>query len=185
MAHYEADLPFEMVLVAARSGEGYAWERLYRSFAPAIGGYLRLHGIRDVDDVTSEVFLGVVRNISIFEGDEAAFRSWLFVIAHRRVQDFWRSRARRPEPDELTEDIHDSACVEETAIGLLGTARVRQLIQELSADQREVLLLRILADMKIDDIASTLGRSPGAVKQLQRRALEAIRKALLREGVPQ
>src|SRR5215831_18270393 len=87
---------FEALLAAARAGRPEAWERVYRSLAPAVTGYLRMQGALEPDDLASEAFLGVFRSIGSFAGDEAGFRSWVFVIAHRRLVDERRARSRRP-----------------------------------------------------------------------------------------
>jgi hypothetical protein len=84
-AHDPSEEVFASVLARACGGDGAAWEILYRWLAPAVAGYLRVQGARDVDDVTSEVFLALVRNVERFRGGPAQFRSFTFVIAHRRL----------------------------------------------------------------------------------------------------
>jgi RNA polymerase sigma-70 factor (ECF subfamily) len=172
---------FETVLSAARAGADWAWGRIYADLAPGIGGYLRAHGAADPEDLVGEVFLQVVRNLSGFEGGEQAFRGWVYTIAHRRLIDERRRSGRRPvspAPDEVLEaaagaggDVHDEATAR------IDEARVRAAIDALPEDQRSVLLLRILGDLTIDDIALAVGKRPGAVKALQRRALRRVEKA--------
>src|SRR5882762_7704961 len=87
---------FGEVLAAARTGAEWAWGRIYGELAPSIAGYVRAHGAADPDDLTGEVLLQVVRGLERFEGDEAGFRAWVFTIAHRRMVDDARRRARRP-----------------------------------------------------------------------------------------
>ena len=180
---------FDALLRAAQAGRPSAWDGLYRWLAPAIGGYLRLRGAREVDDLTSEVFLAVFRNIGSFSGTEANFRSWVFVIAHRRLQDERRRRVRRPPADSFEESSKWGAesvggDVEDDALRTLGTARVQSVCARLVPDQADVLLLRILGDLTVDQVGEVLGKSPGAVKQLQRRGLDAVRRLLATEGVP-
>ena len=176
---------FDALLAGARSGAPWAWDRLYRWLAPTVAGYLRVQGVRDADDLTSEVFLGVVRGIDRFCGDELQFRSWVFVIAHRRVQDDRRRLGRRPEPEELTgESRLVGGDTEDDVLRSLATSRVHALCARLAPDQRDVLLLRIVADLTVDDVAAVLGKSRGAVKALQRRGFQALRKILEQEGVP-
>jgi len=86
----------DSVLPAARAGAEWAWERIYRELAPTVTGYLRAHGAGEPEDLTGEVFLQVVRGLERFEGGERAFLAWVFTIAHRRVVDDLRRRARRP-----------------------------------------------------------------------------------------
>ena len=84
---------FETVLAAARAHEAWALERLYTTLAPAVAGFLRLQSAAEPDDLTSEVFVGVLRNLSTFRGDEGHFRSWVFTIAYRRLTDERRASA--------------------------------------------------------------------------------------------
>ena len=181
---------FERVLAEVKIGRPSAWDRCYRWLAPAVGGYLRMQGARDPDDLTSEVFLAVFRNIGSFSGSEANFRSWVFVIAHRRLQDDRRRRFRRPEPETLDDagadrldDAGAQEGTEDAALRAIATDRVGQLCARLAPDQRDVVLLRILGDFTVDQVAEMLGKSPGAVKQLQRRAFEGLRRVVEREGV--
>src|SRR5690349_14708946 len=92
---------FPALLAAAREQSPWAWREIHGWLARPVAGYLRLQGAHEVDDLTSEVFIGVFKGIAKFEGDESAFRSWVFVITHRRVIDQRRRRIRRPEVDDL------------------------------------------------------------------------------------
>jgi RNA polymerase sigma factor (sigma-70 family) len=176
---------FDALLEGARSGAPWAWERIYRWLSPAVAGYLRVQGVRDADDVTSDAFLGVVRGIGRFDGDERQFRSWVFVIAHRRLQDQRRQMARRPECAELSADSAlPAGNTEDDALRSLAATRVEALCARLAPDQADVVLLRIVADLTVDDVAAVLGKTRGAVKALQRRGFEALRRILAQEGVP-
>lgn len=177
---------FHSVLDAARAGGEWAWTRLYDDLAPVVAGYLRARGAWDPEDLLGEVFLQVVRDLSSFEGDEDDFRSWVFTIAHHRLLDDVRQRARRPLQLMAPEDIGEALGLgdtEQEALGKLGSQRTRELIARLSPDQQDVLLLRVVADLAVDEIARIVGKRPGAVKALQRRGLATLRKEILREGV--
>nr|WP_275264626.1 sigma-70 family RNA polymerase sigma factor [Jiangella asiatica] len=168
------------MLAAARSGAPWAFERLYSSLAPTVAGYLRLQGSAEPDDLTSEVFLGIFAGLAGFEGTEAQFRSWVFTIAHRRLIDERRRTARRPatptdDPKVLDRPGGDA---EADAIDALGLRRVLELCATLSDDQREVVVLRVVADLTVEQVAEVVGKSPGAVKALQRRGFDALRKKL-------
>jgi RNA polymerase sigma-70 factor (ECF subfamily) len=177
------------LLGRARTGDGSAWETLYRWLAPAVAGYLRVQGARDVDDLTSEVFLALVRSIDRFVGGAVQFRSFTFVIAHRRLQDERRSRARRDiRTADQPVDEHDPVAdrgddAGDAALAAIGSDRVVAMCDRLVADQRDVVLLRIVGDLSIDQVAEALGKSPGAVKQLQRRAFEHLRREISSEAV--
>lgn len=178
---------FDAVLRAAGLGAGWAAERLWRSLAPAVAGYLRVQGATEPDDLTSEVFLGVFRSLTSFSGAEEQFRSWVFTIAHRRLVDERRRAGRRPPLSSVEVDHGDGPLgqsAEDEALQHLSSQRVRGLCERLVPDQRDVLLLRLVGGLTVEEVAAALGKSPGAVKALQRRALVAVRKILDREGVP-
>lgn len=175
---------FVEVLGAARLGAAWAFEVIYRSLAPSVVGYLRLQRVEDPEDLSSEVFVGIFRNLAGFDGDQSAFRSWVFAIAHRRVVDDHRRRARRPTSAELEVNAMDFAGSEDTeeeAMARLSRERVVSLCDHLSPDQRDVVLLRLLGDLSLEETASALGKSVGAVKALQHRAVACLRKELQRE----
>jgi RNA polymerase sigma factor (sigma-70 family) len=180
------DEPFDRVLDAARANAPWAYRHLYESLAGAVSGYLRSQGARDVDDLTSEVFLGVFRRLGSFEGGEAAFRSWVFTIAHHRLVDDRRRRARRPDPGLLDGRLAEvvGGDVEDEVLARLGTEGVHRLLERLAPDQRDVLLLRVVGDLTIEQVAEAVGKRPGAVKALQRRGLAALRKIISDQGVP-
>ena len=173
-------LPFDDVLAAAQAGAAWAFEVLYRDLSPSVTGYLRLHGAVEPDDLASETFIGVFTGLSGFSGGEDALRAWVFTIAHRRLVDDWRRRSRRPQvaddPGDLTELLGGD--VEDDALVGVGTETVHRLCAELPDDQRSVLLMRILADLTVEQVAAAMGRSVGAVKAIQRRGLRTLRTRL-------
>jgi RNA polymerase sigma-70 factor (ECF subfamily) len=151
-------------------------------------GYLRGRGGREPEDLVGELFLQLARNISTFTGNEAEFRSWVFLVAHHRLVDERRALARRredPVPAPDLEEIGGVGDVEADAMERVGTAGVRRLISRLTPDQQDVLLLRILADLTVEEVARILGKRVGAVKALQRRALSALHREIdSQERVP-
>jgi len=174
---------FGETLSAARAGGDWAWTAIYSRFAPAALGYLRAQAAPDPDDLLAEVFLQVVRDLEGFRGDERDFRAWLFTIAHHRLLDDRRRRGRRPAYPAPAEAIVAAGPVgdsEEEALERLEAERVRRIIGRLAPDQRNVLLLRVLGDMTVEEVARTLGKRAGAVKALQRRGLAAIKKEIER-----
>jgi RNA polymerase sigma factor (sigma-70 family) len=175
---------FPQTLAAARTGAEEAWAAIYRDLAPAILGYLRARGVADPEDVLSEALLQVVRALPSFEGDEASFRSWAFVIVHRKMIDQGRRLSRRPADPTPPEHLDSVAGnVEDEAMEGLETQRVRDLMGHLTPEQRDVLLLRVVADLSLEEVAGILGRTPGSVKALQRRGLGRLRRLLAPEVV--
>lgn len=176
---------FPDVLAAAQVGAAWAFERLWRDLAPLVAAYARAHGAAEPDDLTSEVFLGVFRGLPAFTGDERAFRSWVLVIAHRRILDEHRRRSRRPavaDADLSGVDV-PGGDAEADALTALGSRRVRAVLEALPPDQRDVLVLRILGDLTLAQVAEIVGKREGAVKALQRRGLERLRRVLREEAV--
>ena len=175
---------FAEVLVGAQDNCGWAFTRLYESLAAAVDGYLRVQGASEPEDLTSAVFLAAFSRIGSFKGDEKGFRSWVFTIAHARLVDDRRARARRPLMEALEEPATGrAASAESEALSGLGLEQLHRLLERLTPDQRAVLTLRVLADLPIENVASVLGKAPGAVKALQHRALGALRRELVAEGV--
>lgn len=178
---------FPEVLAAAQANGPWAFERLFVAWSPGVAAYLRAQGAEDADGLANEAFLRCFRSLVSFEGDEDAFRSWLFTIAHHLLVDDRRRRARRPQPAAGVVDagrVLPGGHVEDDSLVGLGTAWVREQLDTLAPDQRDVLLLRILGDLTVDQVAAVVGKRPGAVKALQRRGLAALRRRLDEEGVP-
>jgi RNA polymerase sigma-70 factor, ECF subfamily len=176
---------FTSLLESARGGSEAAWQELYQGLAPVVLGYLRANGAPDPEDVLSEVFLQVARDIATFDGEERGFRSWVFTIAHHRLIDARRHSVRRPvelaaEPPEPADRADDAA---EEALDRIGIEEVQRVLEAISEEQRAVLLLRVVGDLSIEDVAKVVGKRPGAVKALQRRGLAAVKREMTRQGV--
>ena len=171
------------VLAGARAGHGpaaaRAFEAIYGELAPSVANYLRMSSMTDAEGLTNEVFLQVHKGLPRFSGDWPAFRSWVFTIAHHRMVDETRRALRRPHAVPLDDLLEDPAGdVEVDALNALSDAWLRALLEGLSKDQRAVLLLRIAADLPLERVAEVLGKSLGAVKALQHRALANLRRSL-------
>jgi RNA polymerase sigma factor (sigma-70 family) len=185
-AHARAPEAFTSVVMAARAGARWACTDLWVAYAPAVAAFLRARGSHEPDDLTSEVFLTVFDRLDRFEGGEAEFRSFVFTIAYRRLTDELRRRGRRGvhEPWEADADPREVPSAEHDALRNLGDAAALELLDGLSRDQRDVMVLRVVADLTVDQVAEVLGKRPGAVKALQRRALETLRKKVRRTRTP-
>jgi RNA polymerase sigma-70 factor (ECF subfamily) len=176
---------FEATLEAAKAGAESAWAALYRDLAGSVIGYLASRGAREPEDLASETFLQIARNIQGFVGGEAAFRSWVFVIAHRRLIDSRRAQGRRPPtaPLAVHEYNHSGGDVEDEALDRLVTVELRVAFEKLTEIQRDVLLLRIIGHLTLEETADAVGKRVGAVKAAQRRGLLALREHLDLERV--
>lgn len=172
--------PDSPLVAAAKAGHAWALTRIWEAHAPAVVGYLRGRGAAEPEDMTSEVFIGLFERLRGFHGDDAALRAFIFTIAHHRLVDDLRRRSRRGEHASYDAGADSRAVesAEDTAVQSLANARVAHLLDQLSPDQREVMLLRIVADLTLEQTATVLGKRVGAVKALQHRALEALRRLL-------
>lgn len=172
------------VLQAARLGAGWAFERIYQQLSPAIHGYLRAQGADDPEGAVNDVFLRAFRRLGDFAGEPPAFRSWLFTIAHHLIVDQRRFASRRPRAvaasDRLPVLVGGDA--EDEAVRRLTLARLTAQLDLLTVEQRDVLLLRFVADLSLEEIATAQGRSVGSVKALQHRAIETVRRRLAELG---
>lgn len=179
-------LNFQGVLDAALTGADWAWAEIYRDLAPPVLAFIRARGAAEPEDLTGEVFVQIVRDVRRFSGDERDFRAWCFTIARHRLIDEGRRRSRRPVDlaADAGADVADAGDVAGDALEAITEGRVRRLIECLAPDQRDVLLLRILGDLEVAEVARVVGKSPGAVKALQRRGLAALSRAMSVEGVP-
>jgi len=180
-----SDERFTVLLAAAREGSDDAWSEIYRELAPALLGYLRVSGEPEPEDALGEVFLQVARDVGGFDGEWESFRSWVFTIAHHRMIDAGRRRARRPvepvaDPPEPRATPVDHAS--EQALARIGAEEVHRVLAALSENQRAVVLLRVIGDLSVEEVAQAIGKRPGAVKQLQRRGLAAAQRELEQRG---
>jgi RNA polymerase sigma-70 factor (ECF subfamily) len=176
------DEEFPALLQQAKSSDPEAMTRIYRDLSPLVLGYARSLGTLDPEDVASETFVSVVRGLTSFTGDEASFRSWVLTIAYRRSTDALRRAGRRRE-DPLDLDDHggrvfDLASGDDQAMARLQAQGALEAIDQLTDDQRAVLLLRVLADLPVREVAAIVGKPESAVKALQRRAVASVRRKM-------
>jgi len=169
------------VLEAAKAGAEWAWASLFTELSGPVTGYLASRGAAEPEDVSSEVFLNVARGIRSFSGDRTSFRSWVFVIAHRKLIDERRSRARQPRLAEFPEDtssVTEGGNVENEALTNLMTGELQAAFAPLTEAQRDVLALRLIAGLTLAETAQVMGKRVGAIKALQRRALATLHNTI-------
>ena len=169
------------VVAAAGRGEQQALAVLYRAYQPALIRYLRAQAPDVADDLASEVWIAVSRGLAGFTGDEAGLRAWLFTIARRRVIDHRRRTARRrTDPTEnarleVIVDTHgDADPATALAEGESAQRVVDILVAELTPEQAEAVLLRVVAGLPVADVARIMERRPGTVRVLCHRALHRL-----------
>ncbi len=143
--------------------------------------YLRHHAQGVEEDLASEVWASAATLVSGFEGDARAFRALLFTLARRRTVDHYRRSGRAPtvvELDELGEPADATDLETAVVADLSAHEAIEALVKGLPTTQTEVILLRVVGDLGVDEVAQILGRSPGSVRVLQHRALQRLAKRL-------
>ena len=166
----------------AQHGNRDALEELYLLHFDRIYSYLRVSvGNRhDAEDLTTQTFLRMLESIGRFRWGSAPFSAWLFRIAHNLAIDHFRAQGRVFVEDDVPEPVGDEEpSAEERALRSVGETAMLGLIEELSAEQRQVLALKFVFDFRSAEIAGILGKTEGAVKSLQHRALESLEKQLV------
>lgn len=160
---------------------------VYQSLSRAVAGYLRAGGVDDPEAVTHDVFLALYPKLGSVHGGAEGIRVLVFSIAHARLVDHHRRRAKTADPVEYDpgRDHRRSASAEEQVVDGDAEANAVAMLAGLSPDHREVLRLRIIAELSVNEVAGIMRKSPAAIMQLQRRALASLRKQLTVEsGVP-
>ncbi|MGW7358069.1 RNA polymerase sigma factor [Streptomyces sp. NPDC054802] len=181
------DAELTAAVLAAQDGDENAFRTVYRAVHPRLIGYVRtLVGEADAEDVTSEAWLQIARDLDRFSGDADRFRGWAARIARNRALDHIRMRGRRPavggDETELTGRAADSDTVDE-AMESISTSSTMALIAQLPQDQAEAVVLRVVVGLDAKSAAQTLGKRPGAVRTAAHRGLKRLAELLGAEGV--
>src|SRR4051812_24989908 len=165
----------------AQAGDRDALEDLYLLHFDRIYSYLHMSvGNRhDAEDLTTQTFLKMLESISRFRWQSAPFSAWLFRIAHNLAMDHFRA-ARRWQPEEEVPEppASEETSAEEQAMHSIGRKSMLQLIETLSQEQQQVLTLKFVFNFSNAEAATILGKTEGAVKSLQHRALASLQKQI-------
>jgi RNA polymerase sigma-70 factor (ECF subfamily) len=164
----------DRALIEAARADPARFAELYDRYADRVYAFAsrRTHDRAAAEDVTSEVFHHALAHLAQFEWRGVPFVAWLFRIASNAIADRWRREAR--DSYDLPADVPDTGELEEIERRLI----LFQIVHRLPDAQRQVIQMRFVDDKSIREIAAALGRSEGAVKQLQLRALENLRKEM-------
>ncbi len=177
---------FDDVLAAAKHGSEWAWGQILAELGPPIQSYARAQGIADPEDLLGQVLEGLVRGIDRFRGTETAFRSWAFTVAHSRIVDARRKKARRPDiVDREVPDVPGPAADAHEASVALSREDAMAVLDRLSEKQREVVALRLVAGLSVEETARVLKKRPGAVRVAMHRALRVLAEENSGGGVTQ
>lgn len=176
---------FESALERARRDDSAGFTWLYERFGRPVLAFLTARGATEPEELVNDVFLAAFRNLEAFDGAESAFVSWLFAIARNKAIDRARWSARRPASGREVDEQHlpATASVDRGVVAAAGLDHLLSRLAALSDDQRDVLILRFVNDLSIEQTAAILGKTQGAVKQLQLRGLAGAKRLISDEAV--
>ena len=170
---------FEAALCGAVAGDNEAWRELVRSVGPSVLAYARAQGATDAEDTLGDVLSALVRSIRDFQGDLSGFKAWAMRIAHSRIIDERRRATRRPTL--LTADPPEQMSYDDPFSEAIGSRWVYDVLDSLPPHQRDILLLRVIGGLSVDQTAAIVGKQPGAVRTAQHRALARLRDTIVVE----
>jgi RNA polymerase sigma-70 factor, ECF subfamily len=169
----------------AKQGDREALEELYLLHFDRIYGYLQMNvgNKHDAEDLTNQTFVKMIESIERFEWRKVPISAWLFRIAHNLAMDHFRAGRRWQPEEEPPEPVGSEVrSAEEEAFHSIGRKSMLEMIQGLSEDQQQVLTLKFVFDFSNAEVGTILGKSEGAVKSLQHRALASLHRELARAG---
>jgi RNA polymerase sigma-70 factor (ECF subfamily) len=163
-------------LARASAGDEAGFLELWRALQPRLLRFLRVLGCEDPEDVASETWLQVVRDLPSFAGGDEDFRRWLFTIGRHRAIDAARARSRRPAAaaNAGLDILADTQVIEDQVLDALSGRQAVAILGVLSPDQAEAVALRVIAGLETPDVARILGKSAGAVRVALHRGLRAL-----------
>lgn len=170
----------QALLERARGGDQRAFETIYDQYRPAVYKYVfyRTGDVALAEDLTAEVFVQVVKNISTFEYRGRPLLAWIYRIASNLVSGHYRKNGQAnllPLHDGIVDNDADPA---QTAQQLLNTRRLAAAMPRLTEPQRQVILLKFIDGLSNAEVGEIMGKTEGSVKSLQHRALAALRRVL-------
>jgi RNA polymerase sigma-70 factor (ECF subfamily) len=171
----EADL-----MQRARNGDRDAFGQLYERSVDRVYRYIYFRVTDDAtaEDLTSKVFLKALEGLPRFQAGKSPFIAWLYTIAHNAVIDFYRTKKQTAPLDEIAALPATDPLPDEQYDSLFAARALRRSLQKLTETQRDVVTMKLIDGLNTDEIAARLGKSAGAVRALQMRALQALAKVL-------
>jgi RNA polymerase sigma-70 factor (ECF subfamily) len=172
---------------SAQGGNEAAFRVVYRATQPMLLRYAIGMVGAEGEDVASEAWLQISRDLGSFDGDYRGFRGWAATILRHRAMDHLRRRQRRPNADaplDVLFELADPADTAMLAVNEITTRASISLIRELPPDQAEAVLLRVVMGLDVPTTARILGKRPGAVRTAAYRGLRALAARLAQPGQP-
>jgi len=170
----------DKIILSAKNGDSRAISDLYNQYKPLILNYLyhRLGDMQIAEELTTEVFIRMINNLPKYKHKNVPFQVWLFKIARNLLIDHYRV-SKNYNHVQLQEEIVGNSDLPEIKVEKnMEAEKLRKAICKLTSDQSDVITLRFIADMPINQVAKVLKKSEGAVKMLQTRGLQALNKMM-------
>jgi RNA polymerase sigma-70 factor (ECF subfamily) len=169
----------ERLALRASKGNTDAFGRIYDYFIVEIYRfvYYKTHHTQTAEDLSADIFVKALRNISSYDGSKASFRTWLYTIARRVIIDHYRGD-KHNAPIEDAWDIPGDTHVEQHIHAQIDLDRIRPYLAKLKADQREIILLRLWEDMSFKEIAEVQGKSEASCKMAFSRSIKVLRASM-------
>lgn len=171
----------EKIIIQAKTGDTRCFSDLYSHYLPPIYRfiYMKVSEREAAEDLTHEVFLTAWQNLSRYESRGFPFSSWLYQIARNRVIDFYRVKKHHAPLEEVDAELAVAKNILEAVTDeSLALDNVRAAISNLHPDHQDVLLMKFMEELSHEEIARIMKKSPGAIRLIQHRALNELRKQL-------
>ncbi len=181
----EPTRPLRRLVELGQQGDRAALEELYLLHFDRIYSYLHmsLGNRHDAEDLTTQTFLKMLESIGRFKWQSAPFSAWLFRIAHNLAMDHFRANRRWQPEEEVPEPAPpEESSAEAEAMHAIGRQSMLELIEDLSSEQQQVLALKFVFNFSNGEAATILGKTEGAIKSLQHRALVSLQKQISAAG---
>jgi RNA polymerase sigma-70 factor (ECF subfamily) len=176
----------EKLIKSAVKGDASAFGQLYDHYQPMIYRFVAVKVSRreEAEDITHQVFMSAWLNVKSYQHRGHPFSSWLYQIARNQVIDFYRSRRSDTPIDAIDPEYFAVATSAEFAIPMkLEVEAVRQAMKKLKPEYEDVIILRFIEDLSLKEVAGVLGKTEGAVKLMQHRAMRELKKILKDESL--
>ncbi len=174
------------IIEEAKEGNKESFGLLYEHYVPPIYRfiYMKVNGREEAEDLTHEVFLSAWQNLYRYKSQGFPFSSWLYQIARNRVIDHYRVRKSHIAIETVdAELVSVGSGLEERLDGDLNLQKVKGAIKTLSPDQQDVLIMKFVEDLSHAEIAAAMKKSEGAVRLIQHRAIQSLKRIITRPNV--
>ena len=174
------------LIIAAQSGDETALATLYDAYVDRIYRYIyyRVDNRQTAEDITGEVFLRLVEGLSSYQDREISILAWLYRIAHARLVDHYRRVNRAGDAQDIdTLSLASDDDMDSMLMSNYRQEQVRHALKTLTEEQQQVIVMRFIEGLSLQETADLLGKTLGSVKVMQHRALSSLSRALAKKGI--